>query len=230
MRILVDFDPSRLVAKTLREQKRLVYNTVEAINKTALAAQAAIRKDMEQEFVLRRTTKRDRRWLLERVKLKFASVKKGDLYAELYLDQKPRLLLARFETGGQREPFTGGNIAVPVTETAREGGAITGGVKEELTFADLKLKPVDVEPDTRPDTVQFKGLQRTFLLKSTAKHPLGGVFQRVGPGKDDIRMIYSFHRAFQLKKLLNVFEDAKRVFEDKFRVELSIAYAREPKQ
>ncbi len=225
MRLNAEIDTSRLVARVLSEQKRLVYNTVAALNKTALYIQAAIREDMTKELVLRRTAGKDRKWILDRIKVRFASVKKGLLSAEIYIDQKPRLLLAQLELGGERTPVKGKSVAVPVTEEAREGGAIGGGVKKELTFKDLALRRVSVEAHKQQDTMQFKGQHRTFLLKSTARHPMGGVFMRVGPGKDDVRMIYSFKKAFQLKQLVHIIRDAKRLFPDKFKVELSIAYA-----
>ncbi len=227
-RMNCDFNVDRLVTRTFAEEKRLVYNTVQAINKTALYIQAKIRADMERVFVLRRSSGKDRKWILDRIKVKFASVKKGDLFAEIYIDQKPRLLLATMELGGLREPVTGKAVAVPVAEEAREGGTIGGAVKPELTFKGLRFHSVDVTPDTRPDAQQFKGEHRTFILKSTAAHPMGGVFERIGPGPDDIRMIYSFKQAFQLKQLMHVVETAKREFAEKFQVELSIAYAGAP--
>lgn len=227
-RLDISIRPELLIARTLREQKRLAYNVVQALNKTAVSIQATIRADMEKVFTLRRSTSRDRKWILERIKVKFASVRRGDLFAEIYIDTKPRLLLAGLELGGVRDPVTGKNVAVPVAEEARVGDSIGGAVKEELTFKALALHRVKVKPNKQSDTIQFKGANRTFLLKHTAKHPLGGVFIRTGPGKDDIEMIYSFKQAFQLKKLLHLVEIAKRDFASKFAVELSIAYAGQP--
>lgn len=226
MQVNVEIDTSLLQAKVLKEQKRLVYNTVEAINQTAKAVQAQVREDMARDFHLRSANKKGRKWLLDRIKIKFAGVKKGLLYAEIYVDQKPRLLLGQFEEGGMREPFKGKNIAVPITATAREGGGKGGEVRQELTFKALGLKPVSVTPRLKADRVQFKGKERTFILKSTAKHPMGGVFQRTGPGRDDIRMVYSFQKAFQLRRLLRLVQRAKQIYQDKFQVELAIAYAK----
>jgi hypothetical protein len=224
-RINAVIDTSQLELTIAREQKRLAYNVVAALNKTALHIQAKIRADMEKVFVLRRTAGKDRKWLLDRVKVKFASVKKGLLYAEIYLDQKPRLLLAQLEQGGQREPVVGKSIAVPVAETAREGGSIAGGVQPALTFKQLRLRSVKVKPGKQPDAVQFKGLHRTFLLKHTARAPMGGVFVRTGPGKGDIEMIYSFKKAFQLKQLMHLVRISQQEFHAKFAVEMTIAYA-----
>lgn len=226
MRLNADIDARFLKARTLKEQKRLAYNVAQALNEAAKSIQAQIRADMAQDFTLRSTTKKNKKWLLERVKIKFASVKRGLMAAEIYLDSKPRLLLGKYERGGTREPFVGKHVAIPNPEVAREGGSEAGQIKQELTFKDLRLKPVRVTPKTRPDDIQFKGLQRTFLLKSTAKNPLGGVYQRVGPGKDDIRLVWSFKRAFALKRMLHIVETARKLFPGKFRVELVLAYAK----
>lgn len=226
MRIDVKIDGRNLATRTLREDKRLVYATTEAINKAGVAAQEAIRAEMAKDFTLRSNSKGGKSWLLQRIKFKFASVKKGLIYAEIYVDKKPRLLLAGYEKGDMREPFVGKNVAVPNPEEARQGGSVQGSVKKELTFRALGLKPKTVTPQKMKDTVQFMGRERTFLLKSTTKNPLGGLYQRVGPGKDDIRLVYSFKRAFHLKKMLGLVKTATRVFEDKFPVEFSIAMAR----
>lgn len=39
---------------------------------------------------------------------------------------------------------------------------------------------------------QWKGEHRTFILEFSKKNPQGGIYQRVGPEKDDIRLIYNF--------------------------------------
>lgn len=249
MKIDVKIDTDKLVARTLKEQKRLVYAVTEAINKAGVAAQEKIRADMSNDFHLRTANKKGRKWLLDRIKFKFASVRAGRIFAEIFVDQKPRLLLGKFEKGGKREPFVGKNVAVPNPEQARQGGSIGGEVKGELTFKALGLKKVPnrsgretldaghrsglnrtqyrkLRNTLGKDQYQIKGRERTFLLRSTAKSPLGGVYQRIGPGRDDIRLVYSFKRAFMLKRVLHLVRTAKEVFEDKFRVELAIAFAR----
>lgn len=228
MRIDVKLDEALLRAGTERECKQLAYNVAAALNKTALATQVAIREQMQKDFTLRKTNKRDRSFLLEQIKVNFASARQAKPYAEVYVADKPRLLLALFETGGQRAPFVGKDVAVPVDEVARAGGTRAGAMKQELTFKELRLHGVRVTPMKQQDDMQFKGAQRTFLLKSTAQHPEGGIFQRIGPGKDDIRMVYSFHKAFVLRRLLHLFETAEREMREKFATELHIAYAGAP--
>ncbi|MFI5244615.1 MAG: hypothetical protein ACHQQR_05265 [Gemmatimonadales bacterium] len=222
------FDPRALVTRTAREEKRLAYNCAEALNNTAKAAQEDMRIRMMQIFQLRATTKRDRHWLLEQIKLTFASVKKGVIFAELYVQPRARLLLAGFETGAMREPFVGKDVAVPNVADARAGGSVAGEIQPQFQFGKMRLKAVTVIARTHADTTQFKGANRLFLLKSTKREPLGGVFQRVGPGKDDIRLVWSFHRAFKLREVLQFLPTVARTMNDKFRVEWAISNARNP--
>ena len=111
--INVAIDTKGLDTRTARGEKRLAYNTAEALNNTGKAAQGAMRVRMEAIMKLRSETKRNRKWLLERIKLQFASARKGTVYCELYIDNKNRLLLGAFETGEMREPFVGKNLAEP---------------------------------------------------------------------------------------------------------------------
>jgi len=114
MQINVQFDTSGWDLKVAREQKRLAYNVAEALNKTALTAQANVRAHMTQVFHLRAVAGQGRSWLLDRVKLAFASASKNLAFAELYVDQsKKRLLLAGYEDGALRTGFVGQNVAIP---------------------------------------------------------------------------------------------------------------------
>jgi hypothetical protein len=67
---------------------------------------------------------------------------------------------------------------------------------------------------------QWKGQRRTFILASTVKAPEGGVFQRMGPGRDDIRMIYSFVRDQHLAARLEFMRTAQAVGQTYFREEM----------
>ena len=58
---------------------------------------------------------------------------------------------------------------------------------------------------------QWKGQRRAFILTSTVKAPLGGVYQRIGPGRADIRMIYSFVAEQQLRDVLEFLKIAETV-------------------
>lgn len=129
------------------------------------------------------------------------------------------VILPELESGGVKSPALGRkHVAVPLTgRPARP--SFGGAVPPAYTFAGLKFKafvigrkrPVSrrTRRGSKDETifgefgrvrqgaldrgdVQWKGLQRTFILKSTRGAPEGAVFQRFGPDRGDIREIYSF--------------------------------------
>ncbi len=150
-----------------------------------------------------------------------------------------RTLLPLFQTGGKRTPMTPGakHVAVPLLgRPARP--SVARGVPPQFTFAGLKFaaysggkrlkrkrqsgKEVDVGlvgefgrvalPELGGRSrVQWKGQQRTFILTKTQKAPLGGVFQRIGPERGDIRMVYKFVDPFDLERRLHWLENAQRM-------------------
>lgn len=129
-----------------------------------------------------------------------------------------RLLLPMFERGGVKRPATPGakSVAVPLLgRPARPG--IRTPVPPAYTFAGMHLvayrgnrkltrrtrsRKADeaglfgefgrLSPPTENGPIQYKGRNRTFLLPHTARAPLGGVFQRIGPKRGDIREVWSF--------------------------------------
>lgn len=225
MQISADFDVRGLTGKTAREEKRLAFNVAAALNNTAKTAQANIRAHMVAIFTLRSGGSSGRQFLLDRVKLNFASAKKGLAFAEVYVDQKKdRLLLAGFEDGALRGGFVGKSVAEPNPSVARIGGSVAGKVDPKLVFQRLNLKPSLVKHGTE---IQWKGNQRTFELR-TAAFPLGAVFQRVGPGPDDIRVVYAFRAPFHLKRELEFVEIAAATMKERFAIEWAIINARNP--
>jgi hypothetical protein len=225
MQINVEMDTRGLTAKTAREEKRLAYNVSTALNETTKTAQANIRAHMMATFQLRASAGKDRKWLLDRIKMTFASPKKGLAYTQVYVDQsKQRLLLAEFEDGGMRRPFVGKNVADPNPAVARLGGSVAGQVDPGLRFTRLGLK----QSTTTGGKIQWKGKQRTFLLPHSANLPLGAVMQRVGPGPDDIRVVYSFKSPFKLRRLLDLIQIASTTMRERWPIEWAIANARNP--
>jgi len=229
MQINVKVDLSGWNLKTPRETRRLAYNMSEALNNTAKTFQLAMRDAISRKFRLRDDTTKTRRFLLQQIVIKpFASPKKGVMYVEISVAQKARLLLAAYETGALRQGFVGQDSAVPNPATAREGGQFGGVIKKEVRFKNLRLKPFTVHAITRPDTVQYKGSDRTFQLGSTAMNPAGGVYQRVGPKPDDIRLLYSYKAAFKLKAILDFVSTAEFTMNERFKIEWILANARTP--
>jgi len=229
MQINVHFDTSVLDKTAARYEKNLAYSVAQSINAAALEAQKRIRRHLRDVFHIRRGEFIDRTIKV----FAFASVGKDRVYAEIGVDNKPRLLiLSMFETGGNRLPFKGKAQAVPVTgQIARPSSA--SNVNPAYTFQALNFHrgPITARGrhvlaarrargiNKRKLSGQYyvwQGANRTFILQATRRAPFGGVFQRVGPGRDDIRMIYSFRRTVPLRKALAFIETSREAYERVF--------------
>lgn len=151
-----------------------------------------------------------------------------------------RLLLTTFEEGGRRRPFTRGakSVAVPLTgRPARPG--FNRGVDPRFTFAGMRLQAfrgkkrvrlprrgkkvgvglIDNRSQLRlpgDDGIQYKGRERTFVLKRSRRAPQGGVFQRFGRGAAGIRLIHKFIPPPQLDSRLDWIQTAERVVAREF--------------
>ena len=176
MRIGLRVDTSGLKARTAREIKRLAYNTALALNETAKAVQLAERANLDRKFTLRKTG-----FIYRLIKIfKFASARQGRPWVEIGIDPtKKRVLLGMFEKGGEKQPFKGKSVAVPVT-----GGparpTFTQSVSAQYWFSRLRLRG----HTTSTGKVQFKGAQRSFMLSPAGgKLKFAGIFQRGGPLK-----------------------------------------------
>jgi hypothetical protein len=232
MQINVAFDLSLLDKTRQRYEKNLAYSVAQALNDTALDAQKRIRESMAAKFHLR---KQD--FMFRAIKMfAFAKVGADRPYAELGIDNKPRLLLALFQSGGERKPFKGQSVAVPITGNAARPG-ISDSVTPAFTFQALGFVrgPVtqagkEVLAARRAKHIRkrklggqyyvWQGAQRTFILPHSRSAPYGGVFQRIGPKKDDLRLIYSFRKNVQVRKMLDFVENSRAsydaVFQDAF--------------
>lgn len=161
-------------------------------------------------------------------------------------DKGGPLLLRTFEHGGERKPSWPGakSTAVPLTgRPARP--TFSAGIPYEYSMAGLHFaafmfgkrlkrqtrsrKNLDVgiigeygavKIPAGNQTVQWKGRQRTFILTHTQKEPYGGVFQRIGPARGDIREIYAFRRNVQLDDRLKFIETAQRIAAEWFAEEM----------
>lgn len=243
MQIKIEIDAEHLNVRTTKEAKNLAYSVAQALNDTARDVQSRVQEDVRQAFHLRKTSRSETSWLVRQVAvLAWASVKHLRAYAEIGIRKRDRLLLAKYDVSASssiREPFTPGakNVAVPITRNTRYGGVITGTVEKTKRFGALKFKTMHTKSGKR----QIKGKLRTFILPATATHPHGGVYQRVGAPKRQasfthggartkgqktkpspiadtgIRMLYSFRRAFRLRKVFSLIQRAKSVYAQHFR-------------
>jgi hypothetical protein len=234
MQINISIDAENLKARTAKEAKNLAYSTAQAINDTAKDVQYRIQGDVQQLFRIRKKpgakswadassefsdatgdqpSRSERSFIIRQIKIfAWANVMKGKIFAEIGINNRPRLLLSHFEQGGMREPFKGKRVAVPITKTAR-GGSIQNPVNPNLTFRKLGFKKTRTASGKR----QIKGKLRTFILQKTDRHPQGGVYQRIGPGRKDIRMVYSFRRSFRLRAVLGFVKKAQETYIRNFR-------------
>lgn len=247
----VQVDNAQLLLRLRNGEKRLAYGVTNAINRTVRRIQAAERENAEQGFTIRR-----QQFVLQNIAVikPFASATQGRPYAEIAVGQKPRLLLSIFERGGARPLGTPGakSAAVPII-----GGparpTFASQVPADFTFKSLSIVKVREgqvvktksgrsarerskglgfrRTVTSKGNVQYKGAHRTFILKNTVKAPAGGVFQRIGPGRDDIRMVYSFKKDEQLKGRLNFVavanQESARWFKNDMESEVVQAIARD---
>jgi hypothetical protein len=242
----IDIDPSRLVTRTLREQKRLAYAVADSLNAATKDVQMSERAQLDKKFQIRRAS-----FMYRLIKItQFATVGKNIPFAELAIDNsKARVLLSVFEFGGTKEPWRGKNVAVPITGTPARP-TFADPVPEAMTFQALGFKRVtlsargqDVVARAGKQSKNLKriakkwagrqlsiwaGEQRTFVLPYTAAAPYGGVFQRYGPKPDDIRMIYSFRPRPRLRHMLNFVETARDEFQVAFTRHFNATYKPEP--
>lgn len=230
MKIDIKVDTSLLDKNAKRYAKNLAFSTAQALNDAAKEAQTRIRSNLRTQFHVRQPQFLDRSIKI----FAFASATANRPYAEIGVDNKPRLLLSIFEEGGARLPFVGKHVAVPITgQAARPSDA--DGVRPDFYFQALNFRKSKTTATKAGKAILaarraagirkrklggeyliWRGNQRTFILPHTRRAPLGGVFQRVGPGKDDIRLVYSFKSNVRLKAALNFIGTTERTFADLF--------------
>lgn len=229
MRVNVKVDTSLLDKNAKRYSRNLAFSTAQALNDAAKEAQNRIRTNVRQRFHVRQSAFMDRSIKI----FAFANARANRPYAEIGVDSKPRFLLSIFEDGGARLPFVGKNLAVPVTGQAARP-SIGDAVRPQFEFSALNFRKSAITSQGRSilkarklagirkrklggQYVIWRGDQRTFILPQTRRAPLGGVFQRVGPGRDDIRLIYSFKSNVRLKAALDFVSTTQQSFNDVFQ-------------
>jgi len=223
VKIDLNMDAKALEQRMELTAKNLAYASVNAVNKTALQVQEQAKQNVKSRFTLRQPD-----FILRQAAIikPFASVGQGRPYAEVSVGQKERLLLSEFETGGQREPFVGKNVAVPITGSPARPG-FSAPVTGSLRITALGLQPAlstaqkqqrrSIKGKTASETRSlrknftsaagagqvWKGRERTYMI------PGVGIFQRTGPKKGDSTMLYTFKPHPQLKPTLGFLAMAK---------------------
>lgn len=241
--LTVDVRGVEVLAALRNGNRRIAFAVVNALNRTIRDVQSAEQRGVEAEFTVRRREFiRRQAAVISSKSGGFARVASGRYQAQVQVGEKKGLLLSAFEAGGDRRAAMlatgqapkGKRAAVPtVGGPARPMFAAT--VPKEFEFKALSIRKVTARGAskrrskravtfraqvTNSGVVQFKGKHRTFVLLETARAPEGGVFQRVGPGRDDIRMVYSFKQGQRIDKRLNFVARARRVAVEKFAANL----------
>lgn len=231
MDLKLTVDLSLLDEKAKNFEKNLAFSVAQALRETALTIQTKIRNNIKARFKLRKND-----FILKRIKISaWPSVKQERPYAIIEVNNNVRgspLLLGKFEEGGQKDPVVGKHVGVPITgQVARPSWDQNVNARQygfrALNFQQKDLREVNRKPNakrkknranSKPYMI-WMGRQRTFILNKTRSSPYGGVFQRIGPKHDDIRMIYSFRGAVRLKKTLGFIETARSTYQADFQEE-----------
>ncbi len=208
MRVSVEFDARELIAKVPNADRRIAFGVAAAINDTLLRLQGAERTRVLRQFTVRRNRFIER---MAAVIKPFASARQGRPFGEIAVGQRPRLLLSVFEAGGERLPFKGKRVAVPLTgSAARPSFAST--VPAKLEFRRLGLRKTRAQGGTTKSGKQRRargGHGVRFGLEGTYQIPGVGVFQRRDSGPP--KLIYAFIAPPRLKPRLGFIELALRV-------------------
>jgi hypothetical protein len=149
MQINLTVDSAPLILRLKNGERRLAYAVVKAINRTALAIQAAEFIEVNKDFTIRRPvfwfgTSMRPGGAAARIS-PFASVPQGRPWAEIAIAPPAgrglinrRTLLALFETGGRRTPMVPGAQHVAIPRTGGPARPAFGElIPETMTFAGL---------------------------------------------------------------------------------------------
>jgi len=204
--INVNVDTSELLLRLQNGEKRLAYAVQEALNKTAVRVEQAIQEHTLGEFTVRQR-QFIRRQAAKIDKTSFASVRNGRAYVEIAVGQAPRLFLSEFEAGGERLPFVGKNVAMPVI-----GGparpSISSKVPAQWTFEALQFRETTTRSGRRAIVSRT---QSAFIV------PGVGVFQRVG---GETKLVYAFVPSVRLAPRLEFEATAQSVADRWFHDDL----------
>lgn len=207
MRIDVQIDTKQLFERMRNGERRLGYATVNALNNTAKRIQLAMREKVQGDF-----TVRQKQFIIQQVakidRRSFANVKRGQAWVEIAVGERPRLLLSKFEKGGERLPFVGQNVAVPVI-----GGparpTLARRVPKAWTFEALQFQSTTTRSGKKAIA---SARQKAYIV------PGVGVFERTGRGES--RAVYVFVPHLTLDQRLQFVQTARSVADTFFAEEM----------
>lgn len=195
----LDVDISQVVRLTEKVLRKLPYVLNDSITEVAKVVVEAEREQLARDFTIRKN------FLTGRFKVLQYS-RTSDLTAIVGIDNRVQgspLLLGFFETGGEKLPTTGPELAIPLTgEAARPSFA--SSIPTMLMYKNLQISM-----KVKGQTAIFPGLQNTYLVEGV------GVFQREDGGKKS-ELIYAFKRSAPLRPRTHMIELAQIVIRDSF--------------
>lgn len=226
MRLNVTIDTSRMDLVLTSVQKNLAFSTAQALNDVASDLRAEGRKQISQITKKVRIKKgeygpsqfeqaggdsmnKDEAAYLKKrfCILARANVKRGRIFAIVGWRDLKKIMIGDFEQAAK----IAGDETLFLSQVGRKF----------VTLRDLNLRMVQVTPRKRPDAKQLKGDQRTLGLFSTKTFPKGGIFQRTGPGRGDLRLLFSY-AAYQRERIVQRLMDlpgmARKMYAEKFRI------------
>jgi len=211
MSISVDVDISKAVQVASTVLKKIPYATNTALTAVGKEIVEAERADLKARFQVRK------QFVLNRVRILQYS-RANNLTMIVGIDgnvQGGNLLLPSFEDGGTKTPTGGPELAVPITGTAARP-SFSDNIPRSMLYRVLQITRT---PSS--GAVQFKGKKRTFVIDGV------GVFQRTGPGREDITLLYKFEASSPIRQRMRFRELAKEVFANRFKALWNQAFTAE---
>lgn len=237
--VLIDTDAA-LADLNWRQREQLPFAMALSANNVSKEAQAAVRTSLGLHF----TIAPDRRAFLERT-IRFErknyatktnlAAKMGINASEAGLSSKDRsYVLGRHEVGGSREASDPMHPFFLPSQDLRAGAFDVPprslyprslGIYERRTASGIQPGRSRV---TSRGKVQRIGKRRTFVIdaRATSDPRAWGIWQRFGPGKDDIRLLWAFRTHITLKPRLHFYETVQRTIDERWASVFDAALAR----
>lgn len=223
---VVDPKPaSQWLAGLFREQ--IPFATSLALNQTAKDVQAAERAHLTDAFTIRRP------WVTQGVTIpKFSD--KHDAVMSVTVQVDPtRSFLGKFEAGGAKYGSPDEPIAIPSVNVRP---ALVDLPPLSLYPKNLRLQPrhgvtgilAAQRHVTKRGVVQLQGKQRTFVLDAATMFGVrvSGVYQRTGPGKHDIRLLWTYKPRIPIPARLAFVPTAERTIIESWGPRFEAAFRR----
>lgn len=195
----IDVDISQVVKLTEKVLRKIPYVLNDSITEVAKLVVAAEQDQFRKDFTIRKNFLTGRFRILQYSRT-------SDLTAIVGIDNRVQgspLLLGFFETGGEKLPTTGPELAIPLTgEAARP--SFTSLIPTMLMYKNLQISM-----KVKGKTAIFPGLQNTYLVEGV------GVFKR-DEGAKESELIYAFKRSAPLRPRTHMIELAQIVIRDSF--------------